>query len=194
VKRLLHDISHELRSPLTRLNIALELARNGNEAETGWALDRNEREANRLNDLIGQLLGLARMDGEPPKQHNTAVDLRQLVDEIVVDADFEARSDSRFVSLVASQDCVAVGNEQLLRSAIENVVRNAVSYTAEGTTVEVSLLRQAGKSVEEDRRSSRFWIQVRASLRPLSLTSSTLFIVSPMPETASREAADWAFQ
>jgi two-component system sensor histidine kinase CpxA len=138
-KRLLHDISHELRSPLACLKIALELARQSDGDEAIWALDRIEREADRLNDLIGQLLTLARLEGKSPVVDAEGVDLKRLLDEVVFDADFEARSRNRAVSIVASPDCLIVGNEQLLRSAIENVVRNAVSYTAEGTAVEVSL-------------------------------------------------------
>ena len=143
-QRLLHDISHELRSPLARLKIALELARKGDGPEARWALDRIEREADRLNDLIGQLLTLARLDSKPPQKNAASIDLKRLVDEVVADADFEAHSSGRAVRLVASQDCVIDGNEQLLRSAIENVVRNAASYTAEGTVVEVSLRCQNG--------------------------------------------------
>ena len=143
-QRLLHDISHELRSPLARLKIALELARKGDGSEARWALDRIEREADRLNDLIGQLLTLARLDSKPQKKNAASIDLKRLVDEVVADADFEAHSSCRTVRLVASQDCVIDGNEQLLRSAIENVVRNAASYTAEGTVVEVSLRCQNG--------------------------------------------------
>lgn len=138
-QRLLHDISHELRSPLARLKIALELARQGEGEEAVWALDRIEREADRLNHLIGQLLTIARLDSTSPLTGNVPVDLKRLVDEIVLDADFEARSRNRAVRIVASQDCYAVGDEQLLRSAVENVVRNAVSYTGDGTEVEVSL-------------------------------------------------------
>ncbi len=74
-----------------------------------------------------------------PLTGNDALDLKLLVDEIVVDADFEARNYNRAVRVVTSQDCLIFGNEQLLHSAVENVVRNAVSYTAEGTVVEVSL-------------------------------------------------------
>lgn len=138
-QRLLHDISHELRSPLARLKIALELARQGEGEEAVWALDRIEREADRLNHLIGQLLTIARLDSNSPLAGNDPVDLKRLVDEIVFDADFEARSRNRAVRIVASQNCYATGDEQLLRSAVENVVRNAVSYTADGTEVEVSL-------------------------------------------------------
>jgi signal transduction histidine kinase len=138
-QRLLHDISHELRSPLARLKIALELARQSDGPEAAWALGRIEREADRLNDLIGQLLTLARLDSSSQKTDNDSVDLKRLVDEIVLDADFEARNYNRSVEVIANQDCLIAGNEQLLRSAIENVIRNAVSYTAEGTAVEVSL-------------------------------------------------------
>jgi two-component system sensor histidine kinase CpxA len=143
-RRLLHDISHELRSPLARLKIALELARKDEGPNNRWALERIEREADRLNDLIGQLLTLARLDGKLPKRDEALIDLRDLLDEIVMDADFEARSNGRTVKLVDNQQSPVLGNEQLLRSAIENVVRNAVSYTAEGTAVEVSLSRKRG--------------------------------------------------
>ena len=138
-QRLLHDISHELRSPLARLKIALELARQGEGEEAVWALDRIEREADRLNHLIGQLLTIARLDSNSALAGNEPVDLKRLVEEIVFDADFEARSRNRAVRIVATRDCYAFGDEQLLRSAVENVVRNAVSYTADGTEVEVSL-------------------------------------------------------
>jgi two-component system sensor histidine kinase CpxA len=141
-QRLLHDISHELRSPLARLKIALELARQSDGQDALWALDRIEREADRLNDLIGQLLTLARLENDQPKAGKEPVDLRELVDDIVFDANFEASNYNRAVKVIASQDCTIEGDEQLLRSAIENVVRNAVSYTAEGTTVEISLRRQ----------------------------------------------------
>lgn len=138
-QRLLHDISHELRSPLARLKIALELARQSDGAEAEWALDRIEREADRLNELIGQLLTIARLDSNSQLADSAPVDLKRLVEEVVIDADFEARSHNRAVSVITSQQCLTSGNEQLLRSAIENVVRNAVSYTAEATEVEVSL-------------------------------------------------------
>ena len=138
-QRLLHDISHELRSPLARLKIALELARQDEGAEVEWALDRIEREADRLNDLIGQLLTLARLDSKSPMINSDPVDLKRLVQEIVFDADFEARNHNRMVAMIKSEDCLVNGNQQLLHSAIENVVRNAMSYTAEGTAVEVSL-------------------------------------------------------
>ena len=138
-QRLLHDISHELRSPLTRQKIAIELARESDGDEARWALERIEREADRLGDLINQLLTLARLESDSPVLDGDDVDLQELVNEVVLDADFEARSRDRAVRLVASRGCTIVGNHQLLHSAVENVVRNAVSYTAAGTTVEVAL-------------------------------------------------------
>ncbi len=139
--------AHELRSPLARLKIALELARQDDGTEVLWALDRIEREADRLNDLIGQLLTIARLDSKSPMINSDPVDLKRLVQEIVFDADFEARNHNRMVAMVKSEDCLVIGNEQLLHSAIENVVRNAMSYTAEGTAVEVSLWCEGGRAV-----------------------------------------------
>src|SRR5205085_2063080 len=130
-QRLLHDISHELRSPLTRQKIALELARESDGEETQWALERIEREADRLSDLINQLLTLSRLENNSPVVSDDKVNLHELVQEIVADADFEAHSRKRAVRLIKSQDCTIIGNYRLLYSAIENVIRNAVAYTPE---------------------------------------------------------------
>jgi len=138
-RQLLSDISHELRSPLARLNVALGLARQRAGAGANDALDRIEREAERLNELIGQLLVLARLEEDMDAHESTPVNLARIVDEIASDADFEARSGNRTVRVTASEPVTIAGNEGLLRSAIENVVRNAVRYTNEGTEVEVSL-------------------------------------------------------
>ncbi len=138
-RRLLGDISHELSSPLARLNVALELARQRSGAEATTALERIQREAELLNEMIGQLLALTRLESCAEEIRKTEFDLQTLVSEIVTDADFEARARKRSVNFEASQPCAFVGNEQLLRRAIENVVRNAVQYTAEGTEVSVKL-------------------------------------------------------
>ena len=138
-KRLLRDISHEFRSPLTRLTLALEIARKSEGQESAAALDRIEREAGRLNDLIGQLLTLARLESGTEQSQDEAIELRDLVEEIVADADFEARQHRCAVRIVSSEDCTVFGIRELLRSAIENIVRNAIHFTVEGTEVEVSL-------------------------------------------------------
>jgi len=147
-QRLLHDISHELRSPLTRLNIALELARHGDPTEANWAMDRIERESQRLNALISQLLTLARMESASMAQARTTVNLQELVSEVAMDADFEARTQGKAVRVVRNESCLLQGDEQLLRSAIENVVRNAVLYTPEGTEVEIGLCYKQGSGDE----------------------------------------------
>ena len=138
-RRLLGDISHELRSPLARLNVALELARQRSGAEAATALERIQLEAENLNEMIGQLLALTRLESGAEEIRKTEFDLALLVRAITDDADFEARSRKRSVKLETAESCTIVGNEQLLRRAIENVVRNAVQYTAEGTEVEVKL-------------------------------------------------------
>jgi len=143
-RRLLGDISHELRSPLARLNVALELARQRSGAEAASALERIQREAENLNEMIGQLLALTRLESGAASVVKTQFDLAQLVREIADDADFEARSRNRSVTINSMQSCVITGNYELLRRAIENVVRNAVQYTSEGSAVEVQLQTQAG--------------------------------------------------
>jgi len=143
-QRLLGDISHELRSPLARLGVALGLARQRSGAEANGALDRIERESDNLNEMISQLLTLTRLESGTDGRKRTEVDLAALVREVADDADFEARSVNRAVQVVSTDDCSINGVEELLRSAVENVVRNAVRYTPEGTAVEVALRKQNG--------------------------------------------------
>jgi two-component system sensor histidine kinase CpxA len=139
-RRLLRDISHELRSPLARLHLALGLARQ-RAGEDQTALDRIEREAERLNALIGQLLMLARLESGAAEPALGSVDMADVVRDVAADADFEARSHGRAVRVTDTCDGVVVGNADLLRSAIENLVRNAVRHTREGSAVEVGMRR-----------------------------------------------------
>ncbi len=143
-QRLLGDISHELRSPLARLGVALGLARQRSGLEANGALDRIERESDNLNEMISQLLTLTRLESGTDARKRTDVDLAALVREVAADADFEARSLNRAVHVVSTDTCSINGVEELLRSAVENVVRNAVRFTPEGTAVEVALRKQNG--------------------------------------------------
>jgi two-component system sensor histidine kinase CpxA len=145
-QRLLGDISHELRSPLARLGVALGLARQRSGPEATGALDRIERESDNLNEMISQLLTLTRLESGTDGRKRSEVDLDALVREVSEDADYEARSLNRSVQVVASDKCSINGVEDLLRSAVENVVRNAVRFTPEGTAVEVALRKQNGSS------------------------------------------------
>jgi two-component system sensor histidine kinase CpxA len=138
-RRLLGDVSHELRSPLARLNVALELARQraGHKAES--ALNRIECEAERLNELIGQLLMLTRLESKTEKREKVPIDLADLIYEIATDADFEAQNRKCSVRVIIKEEFIIPGIKELLRSAVENVVRNAIRYTAEGTEIEITL-------------------------------------------------------
>lgn len=138
-QRLIRDISHELRSPLTRLGVALELARRRTSPEAGTALDRIGHEAESINEMIGQLLSLSRFESGTDGLRNVRIDLCALVREVSDDADFEARSRDRSVRTKTCEACLTNGVAGLLKSAIENVVRNAVRHTAEGTEVEIAL-------------------------------------------------------
>ncbi len=138
-KRLLRDISHELRSPLARLSVALELARQKSGPEAQLSLDRIDREAERLNELIGQLLSLTQAERVLGSMDREPIDLREMVLDIAGDADFEARALNRTVSVTADRPLHLTGNPEILRRAIENVVRNGIRHTAENSAVEISL-------------------------------------------------------
>jgi two-component system sensor histidine kinase CpxA len=146
-KRLLGDVSHELRSPLSRLLVALGLARRAKAEEMPELLDRIALEAKRLDNLIAQLLMLARIESGSHTAAASTVDLTALVLEIVNDADFEARARSKGVGVTASDECTVSGSEELLRSAVENVVRNSVRFTPEGTAVDVSIRREGNDAI-----------------------------------------------
>jgi two-component system sensor histidine kinase CpxA len=141
--RLLNDISHELRSPLARLNVALGLARQRSGVESADMLDRIEMEASRLNELIGRILTLARLEDGEQLVPQTPVPLDDLVATVAEDAEFEAQARHCHVKTSISEgDWLVRGNPSLLHSALENVVRNAIRYTHEGSSVEVALSRE----------------------------------------------------
>jgi two-component system sensor histidine kinase CpxA len=143
-QRLESMVKAQQRSPLARLGVALGLARQRAGVEANGALDRIERESDNLNEMIGQLLTLTRLESGTDERKPSEVDLAALVRDVAEDADFEARSLNRSVQIVWTEKCSINGVEELLRSAVENVVRNAVRYTPEGTAVEVALRRQNG--------------------------------------------------
>jgi len=138
--RLLNDISHELRSPLARLNVALGLARQRAGVESTDMLDRIELEAARLNELIGRILTLARLEDGEQLVPQTPVPLDEIVESVSEDAEFEAQERHCHVhTSIAQGNWQVRGNASLLHSAVENVVRNAIRYTQEGSAVEIEL-------------------------------------------------------
>jgi two-component system sensor histidine kinase CpxA len=165
--RLLKDVSHELRSPLARLSVALGLARQRAASKVDQevapalasqlesALNRIEQEADRLNQLIQRLLTISRLESGTDGIRKATLSLRELVEQIAHDAEYE--TPGRGCRVTAPSDppsdpedeFLVEADADLLRSAIENAVRNATRYTAEGTTVEVRLERQQTASGEE---------------------------------------------
>lgn len=136
-RRLLLDISHELRSPLARLRVAVELARSG--ANRDAHLDRIDKEAERLNALVGGLLQVTRAEGDPQAMRREPVRLDRLLADLVADSAIEAQAQASDARLVEIQPATIQGNAELLRRAIENVLRNAILHAPEGTAVEASL-------------------------------------------------------
>jgi two-component system sensor histidine kinase CpxA len=136
-QQLLGDISHELRSPLTRLNVSLDLLRHG-ESE---AIERMQTEIHRLDDLIGQILTLTRLQVGEGQKIVSVVNLRSIVEGIAEDVRVEGKNEEKSVVLSKADDCWLQGDPSLLRSCIENVVRNAVRYTKPQTGVMIALHR-----------------------------------------------------
>jgi two-component system sensor histidine kinase CpxA len=136
-RQLLYDVSHEVRSPLARLNVALDLLhrRIGEDS----ALRHMETDLKRLNEMIARLLTVAKLDAAGALQSPVRVNLTELVSSIALDAEFEAQEKGKRVIVVPEAALFILGDPNLLRSAVENVLRNAMRYTRPGTTVEVVL-------------------------------------------------------
>jgi two-component system, OmpR family, sensor kinase len=145
-RRLLHDVSHELRSPLARLQAAIGLARQ-DPAKLEATLDRIEREAGRLDELVGQLLTIARLDAGVRDAREERIELVDLAAAIADDARFEARAQGRELRFEGEGDAEVEARGELLQRAFENVIRNGVKYTGEGTTVEVRASVEGGNFV-----------------------------------------------
>ena len=138
-RRLLHDVSHELRSPLARLQAAIGLARQQPE-KLDSSLARIERESERMDRLVGELLTLSRLEAGVMGVEE-AVNVDELVSEVAADARFEAESSGRKVDFSGCGEVCVKGRPELLHRALENVMRNALRHTPEGgkVTVEVHL-------------------------------------------------------
>src|SRR5579864_5546439 len=146
-RRLIGDISHEIKSPLARLSVALGLARRTAETYAPRQFDRMERELERLSMLAGELLTLAKLEQGPGAAPAATVDLGAVVARVLSDATFESQARMGDVVLRKhDRPLVVAGDEDLLRRAIENVVRNAIFYTSPGTKVEIALASPDGRS------------------------------------------------
>jgi two-component system sensor histidine kinase CpxA len=138
-RRLLIDLSHELRSPLTRLGLAVELARSGDNRDT--ALDRIQREADRLNSMVAGLLEVTRGEFNPAAVTFAPLRLDELTAGIVEDCRVDATERGCRIEFNQPAAVTVNGNEELLRRAIENVLRNAIRYSPAGDVVTVAVTR-----------------------------------------------------
>lgn len=143
-RRLLQDVSHELRSPLARLGFAVELARTSPDREAG--LGRIHKEVGRLNHLVDELLQLTRAEGDPGARNVEDVDLGELMQELVADCALEADARPCGLKLSGESSVVVEGDQELLRRAGENVLRNAIRHAPAGSIVEVALTRQGDRA------------------------------------------------
>lgn len=139
-KRLLHDVSHELRSPLARLQVAVDLARQQPQRLPEF-LERIERESQRLDSLVGEVLTLARLEAGMGPKGREDIDLGDLLADVVEDARFEAEAKGRRIDLVneTEEQAHLHAQPELLHRAIENIIRNAIGHSPEGGVVDVAL-------------------------------------------------------
>jgi two-component system, OmpR family, sensor kinase len=142
-RRLLHDVSHELRSPLARLQAAIGLAHQ-NPARMAASFERIERESVRMDKLVDELLTLSRLEAGALAGAREEIDVAELLHGIVADAQFEAAAQGRAVTARGTADVVLLGQPDLLARAIENVVRNAIKHSPQGETIVVESVADAG--------------------------------------------------
>lgn len=142
--RLLHDVSHELRSPLARLQAAIGLAHQQPEKWSA-SMERIERESVRMDKLVGELLTLARLEAGAIKASQEEISMADLLCQIADDAHYEAASQQRSVVQEGDADVRVMGQPDLLGRAIENVVRNAIKHSPEGGEVQLQVQAAASQ-------------------------------------------------
>ena len=138
-RQLLQDVSHELRSPLARLTFEAEMVRKTTDRDAS-AL-RLRREIERLSSLVGTLIDMARMEGDPATVDMEDVPLNELLQNLAADCAVEAEANHCRISFTSSAAVTVPGNAELLHRAFENVIRNAIRYSPPDGTVEIHLYR-----------------------------------------------------
>jgi two-component system sensor histidine kinase CpxA len=163
-RRLLQDVSHELRSPLARLSFAAALL--NTEPNREKAKERIGKEVGRLTTLVNSLLEMTRAEGDPASRERKDVRLDRLVRDVAEDCAVEAAGHSCNLAVDVHGEITVTGDEELLRRAVENVIRNAIRYSPEGETIDVHLsaasgaarveVRDSGPGVPKDKLSQIF--------------------------------------
>lgn len=136
-RRLLQDVSHELRSPLARLSFAAELTRTA--PDRAAAVERLKKEIGRLTDLVGALVEVTRAEGDPSATRLEPLQLGDLLRDVIEDCSVDAAARGCHIGVNGDCDLTLRGDRELLRRAVENVVRNAIRYTPRGSTVDVRM-------------------------------------------------------
>lgn len=142
-QQLLCDVSHELRSPLARLEIALGLARKRTDGKLDAELDRIEIEARSLEELIGQLLSISRIESGIGELDGAPLSIDGIVEEVVENANYEGSNAGKSVTVARPSGLHIQGDRPLLKSAVENVVRNALTHTPANTEVNIAVTRES---------------------------------------------------
>ena len=138
-EELLRDVSHELRSPLTRLRLAASLAKQEANAASESEFETIEREVERIDRMVGEILRYSRLSEHGPPIGSQAVDLTELLEEVVADAHIEASEARKSIQIVSSCRAEVQGDVVLLRSAIENVLRNAIRFASKNGRIELRM-------------------------------------------------------
>jgi two-component system sensor histidine kinase CpxA len=146
-RNLLSGVSHELRSPIARIRLALTLARDAGADERSEMLDRIEQDTIQLDSMLEQILTVARLESGQHKPRFERVSLNDIVDDVLHDANFEAAATDATIAFQGESDIQVNGDAGLLRSAVENLVRNAIFYSGRGGKVEVRLGQEDGAAL-----------------------------------------------
>jgi signal transduction histidine kinase len=147
-RNLLSGVSHELRSPISRIRLALALARNaGDDEERAEMLDRIEQDAIQLDSMLERILTVARLESGQQQPRFEPLSLNDVVDDVLHDGNFEAAATGAAISYQCDGPVKVNGDVGLLRSAVENIVRNAIFYSGQGGQIEVKLEKSDGTAV-----------------------------------------------
>jgi two-component system sensor histidine kinase CpxA len=173
-KNFLIQVSHELGSPLSRMNVALALVRRKANPALLPELNRIQGDSSELNSMIQQLLRLARLESGLEEEEEEAYSLNELLNQVCLDNQFTAEHTSKQVHLLSFSQINMRGYRELLKRALDNILRNAIRFTPEGGCVEVDVLsrpnglvviqvKDSGIGVQDDKLEAIFEPFVRAS-------------------------------
>ena len=144
-RRLLGDISHELRSPLARLKFAVKLARTSTDSKA--ALDRIERDVDRISSLVADIVEITFVEGDPALRGAETVRIADIVSEVVRDCGVEAQFRDCIIEAAGEISGAVLGSRELLRRAVENVLRNAIRYSPEKTAIQLSIAQNEREAI-----------------------------------------------